>query len=161
MSKSVDFILSHLHLVPHWGGPSSNFSKIFGVRKLESWAIGRHCLHHPMFIRFSRTPISDRQREPDTHRQTQGHKEHCAKHSSCGKNMSAPGKVMSKSTVAALFDSQWSSMGQWLRLWTTACNYRKKLSEDRERESAVGGGSTLLACASYNTHTLATKYNKL
>jgi len=33
---------------------------IFGIRKLESWAIVRHCLRYPMFSRFDTIPECDR-----------------------------------------------------------------------------------------------------
>ena len=41
--------------------------KIFGIRKLESWAIMQNCLRHPTFSRFCRTLTCDRQ--TDTHTQ--------------------------------------------------------------------------------------------
>jgi len=38
-----------------------SFAKIFGIRKLQSWAIVWHCLRDPMFSRFRKTLICDGQ----------------------------------------------------------------------------------------------------
>jgi len=49
LSKVADFNLPHLHWHPHLGSPHSNFTKIFGIKKLESmWQYS----HDPKFSHF-------------------------------------------------------------------------------------------------------------
>jgi len=43
----ADFNLPHLHLMPLLEWPHSNFTKIFGIEKLQSWGY-----HVALFTRF-------------------------------------------------------------------------------------------------------------
>jgi len=71
--KSPIFQLPHLHLTYatyiwhlRWRWTRLTFAEIFGVIKLESWAIVWRCLRDPMFSRFSRTPTCDRRTDGPT-----------------------------------------------------------------------------------------------
>ena len=69
----MTLIYPHLHLAPPLGMTLSNFSKIFGVRKLESLAIVWRCLPHPILsvvlvaILVQNRLVTDRRRHTDRH----------------------------------------------------------------------------------------------
>jgi len=59
--KVANFNLPHLHLVPSLGVIYSNFTEIFGIRKLESPGYHMVLLHDPQFSHVDIIPACDRQ----------------------------------------------------------------------------------------------------
>jgi len=48
IGRKLPTVTHHTYILcPHWAWSHLNFIKLFGIRKLDSWAIVGHCLHDP------------------------------------------------------------------------------------------------------------------